>query len=191
MEDREKGRTNDAQQHLPVLYKEIELRCQAVAATRPNWPCRQGCDHCCRSLSEAPRLVRAEWRRLEAGLARLDETTHARVLKRLDAVARQASGPVICPFLDRRAGACRVYEERPAVCRTYGFYQSRDGGRFCQLVAEHTNDDRLRAERPSPWESDLVWGSQDAIDHEIEQRCGPVISLQSWLAEHLPPGTTS
>lgn len=167
---------------LPVLYAEIEQRCQAVAAARPTWPCHRGCDHCCRSLAEAPRLVRAEWDRLEEGLAQLSEAVRAKVEVRLDAVAHQMSGPVICPFLDRDAGACQVYEHRPAVCRTYGFYQSRDGGRFCHLVAEHVVDE-IASESSSPWESDLVWGSQSAVDQKLERRFGPAIALRQWFAE--------
>jgi Fe-S-cluster containining protein len=37
------------------------------------------------------------------------------------ALTEQKSRPIVCPMLDRSARACRVYANRPAACRTYGF----------------------------------------------------------------------
>ena len=35
-----------------------------------------------------------------------------------------------CPMLELPSGRCRIYEERPITCRTYGFAWSRDGAVF-------------------------------------------------------------
>ena len=34
-------------------------------AARPDWPCKRGCDDCCRSLASPMRISRAEWERIE------------------------------------------------------------------------------------------------------------------------------
>jgi Fe-S-cluster containining protein len=173
---------------LSELHAQIEERCRKVAETRPPWPCHRGCDSCCRNLAEAPRLVRAEWQRLERGLEELADDVRAEVETRLEGVAAQEGGPVLCPFLDTEAGACRVYEHRPAACRTYGFYQDRDGGRYCHLVEAHVEDDGPedrnddRAALRSVFEG-IIWGSQPAIDQELERHLGPTIPLRRWWRE--------
>jgi Fe-S-cluster containining protein len=35
-----------------------------------------------------------------------------------------------CPMLELPSGRCRIYEERPITCRTYGFAWSKDGAVF-------------------------------------------------------------
>lgn len=163
---------------LPILYRQIEHRCSEVAQTAEPWPCHKGCDHCCRHLSEAPRLVEAEWRRLEEGLQTLSAEDRAGVEDRLRRVAEQETGPVVCPFLNTGKGACRVYDYRPAACRTYGFYQSRGGGLYCHQVEEHVE---ALESGSSPWDSPIVWGSQEGVDRDLEDQFGPTIGLKDWL----------
>lgn len=127
--------------------------------------------------------MRAEWRHLDAALDRLPPAIRADVEARLGDAAAATRGPVVCPFLDRDQGACRVYDARPAVCRTYGYYRSRDGGRFCHLVEAHV-------EPPtdgSPALDDvIVWGSQDAVDRRLDRAEGPTVPLVEWLREGRP-----
>lgn len=165
---------------LSELHAQIEERCRKVAEARPPWPCHRGCDHCCRNLAEAPRLVGAEWQRLEQGLEGLADDVRAEVEARLEEVAAQEEGKVLCPFLDTDAGACRVYEHRPAACRTYGFYQDRDGGCYCHLVEAHVDD----GETPRSVFEGIVWGSQQAIDRQLEHRWGAMIPLRQWWRQH-------
>lgn len=93
-----------AQRALTALHLEVHGRAQALAAQHgERLQCKKGCSSCCvDDLTvfevEAERIRRA----------------YPQVL------AHQAAHPPGgCAFLDS-AGACRVYEARPYVCRTQG-----------------------------------------------------------------------
>ncbi|MBW4469884.1 MAG: hypothetical protein KME45_05710 [Stenomitos rutilans HA7619-LM2] len=45
---------------LQRLDAQIEARAQAIRADRDWWPCRRGCDACCRRLAYPPELSAAE-----------------------------------------------------------------------------------------------------------------------------------
>ncbi|MEM9557950.1 MAG: YkgJ family cysteine cluster protein [Acidobacteriota bacterium] len=164
---------------LPTLDNEIDRRVADLVAARPDWPCRTGCDACCRSLAEPLRLTAAEWRRLEAGLEALPPEERSTVEARLADAARGSERPHICPFLDRRRGRCRVYAHRPIACRTYGFYRGRDGGRFCGLVAETIEETESEATGPSSG-TQVIWGNHDAVERRLERDAGPSIPLADW-----------
>ncbi len=164
---------------LPILYREIEDRCRETAESLPPWPCRRGCDDCCRRLAEPPRLVREEWRRIEIGLQGLAPEVRSEIEDRLVATAELDTGPVVCPFLELESGACGIYDHRPSTCRTYGFYQLRDGAAYCRIVEEHADRDT----EASPWASKIVWGRQESIDHRLKQAYGAPIPLRQWLRE--------
>lgn len=85
--------------------------------------------------------------------------------------------PVVCPFLERDRGECRVYAHRPAACRAYGFYRGRAHDAFCGLIEDSL--DVLEAAGPP-----IVWGNHDALEDELERRFGPRIGLVEWFAEH-------
>lgn len=157
---------------LPLLDQEIDDRVQNLIDTQPDWPCRKGCDHCCRSLAEPLRITVAEWRRLEAGLAHLPESTRQEIETRLPAAARQSERPHVCPFLELTSGACQVYEHRPAACRAYGFFRARNGGRFCGLVQSMIDEHG---------EDGLIWGNHDALELRLERAYGEAIPLATWL----------
>ena len=52
---------NQAQQKLLDLEQRIEVRVQDIRASREWWPCRRGCDRCCRQLAQPPELSLQEW----------------------------------------------------------------------------------------------------------------------------------
>lgn len=150
---------------LLTLYGDIERRTRATTETHAWWPCRRGCDTCCHRLAEIPRMVRAEWEMLRDGLDRLAPEARAGVDARIAELAlRERAGTlsrhVVCPMLDREAGACLVYEHRPGACRTYGFYVERGLGLHCDLITEAVAE-RLRDEEP------IVWGNAEGIDAEL------------------------
>lgn len=157
---------------LPIIDREISDRVENLIAERPEWPCRKGCDHCCRSLAEPLRITLAEWRRLESALERLPEPIRRKVESRLQAAAQQNERPHVCPFLERASGACLVYEKRPAACRAYGFFRARTGGRFCDLVQTMIE---------SEGEEGLVWGNHDSLEQRLERAYGDTVTLAAWL----------
>ncbi len=64
----------------------IEFRVQAIRVDRDWWPCRCGCDFCCRHLAHPPELSPAEWERVNAAVAGLPTSIQASVEQRIDAL---------------------------------------------------------------------------------------------------------
>jgi Fe-S-cluster containining protein len=157
---------------LTQLYADIDARVRAIRDGHHDWPCRQGCDGCCRRLAEIPRLTAAEWDWLRDGLAALPPEQLRDIGEDIAALAGQQARPLVCPLLDRRAGACRVYAHRPAACRTYGFYVQRDQGLYCNDIASRVAN--------GDW-AEVVWGNQDAAERRL---CGLGDSrdLTEWFA---------
>lgn len=157
---------------LTQLHADIEARVRAIRDDNPDWLCRQGCDGCCRRLAEVPRLTAEEWAWLRDGLAALPSERLREIGQDIDALAEQTSRPLVCPLLDRSAGACLVYAHRPVACRTYGFYVQRDKGLYCKDI-----ESRVAG---GGW-AGVVWGNQDAIDLRL---CGlgDTRDLTEWFA---------
>lgn len=156
---------------LRILYEEIAARAAAISSSTPDWPCRRGCDHCCRHLACLPELVPDEWSQIEAGLAGLPPEPRAAIEDRLAALQTGARPPFTCPFLDPDNGACHIYSHRPAACRTYGFYVLRDAGSYCGIIRERVESGAC---------SSVVWGNHEAVDTRLDQ-LGPKIPIREWL----------
>ncbi len=157
---------------LPELHADIEARVQAIRNEHPDWLCGLGCDGCCRRLAEIPLLTAVEWDWLQEGLAALPSELLLEIGRGVAALAEQASRPIVCPLLDCSAGACRVYEHRPAACRTYGFYIQREQGLYCSDIASRVAG--------GAW-ADVVWGNQDVIDRRL-LALGDSRELTEWFA---------
>lgn len=152
---------------LEELRAGVAARCDATFAAHPEWPCRAGCDHCCRNLAREMELCAGEWSEVERGLTALNEDRQREIAARMDAAA---GAPHVCPFLNLDSGQCSIYAHRPLACRTYGFYAGRDGGRYCGMIRE-----RVEA---GQWQ-DVVWGNHDAVVAQY-QSGGPMLELQEW-----------
>jgi Fe-S-cluster containining protein len=142
------------------IYEDVARRADATTSEHAWWPCRRGCDACCRRLADVPRMVRAEWELLEEGLDALLPDVRAQVDARIEALAASPSaslGPITCPMLDEAAGVCLVYAHRPAACRTYGFYVERGLGLHCAQITEAVEEAATRDET-------IVWGNQEGVD---------------------------
>ena len=50
------------------LHSDIYDRVRSISEDNNDWPCRVGCDNCCRRLAEIPQLTMAEWNFLREGL---------------------------------------------------------------------------------------------------------------------------
>jgi Fe-S-cluster containining protein len=102
---------------------------------------------------------------MEQGISALPAHHQKAIAERLQMLSPQT--PVVCPFLDQDAGACLIYEHRPAACRTYGFYVERDKGLWCGRIASADT-------------TDVVWGNQCAVDCRLDD-LGPRINLREWF----------
>ncbi|BDC48493.1 hypothetical protein F183_A08090 [Bryobacterales bacterium F-183] len=144
-----------------LLYKiqsSVEHRTQSIRDSHPDWPCRKGCDDCCRSLASEPLLSEPEWRLLEPVLTP--------DLKQRIATGANAPRPVTCPLLDLATGACLVYAVRPLACRTYGYYAERDKVLGCY---------RIEALSDAP----VLWGNHARFDSEAAE-LGSTKPLSEW-----------
>lgn len=169
---------------LLAIYDDVERRTRATGEAHAWWPCRRGCDTCCRRLADVPRLVRAEWELLQEGLAALSPEVRVAVLARIEDLAsaeREGRLPrhITCPMLDEAEGACRVYAHRPGACRTYGFYVERGIGLHCDQITEAVAQ---RAESDDP----IVWGNQEGVDAALARVAGgaapaTALPLTAWL----------
>ena len=154
------------------LHREVDSRASKIASSQIHWPCRRGCNTCCRRLAELPRLARAEWDLLEEGLARLPGPLQVQIGERIHAL-RPGERPTVCPFLDREAGSCLVYEYRPVACRTYGFYVERDRGLYCGQIEERVNSGEFAG---------VVWGNVAGVEARVEG-LGERIGLPEWFSD--------
>lgn len=114
--------------------------------------------------------------------ARLPPEVRAEVRARLDATTRDGStAHVTCPLLDTGTGACRVYDQRPAACRAYGFYVARGGdGLWCGQITEEL---AARGEAADA----IVWGNADALERELAAIAGEPVAMAEWFASHPEP----
>ncbi|MBR8837270.1 MAG: YkgJ family cysteine cluster protein [Stigonema ocellatum SAG 48.90 = DSM 106950] len=150
---------NDAGQKLQILDERVESRVKAIRADRDWWPCRRGCDHCCRHLACPPELSREEWVRIEDAIAVLATPIRTEIEQKIDAllvqIAEDTVGQhVVCPYLDDRSGSCLIYDARPIACRTYGFFVARDHNQYCHIIDTEVTS---RSDRG------IVWGNAEAI----------------------------
>lgn len=148
-----------------MLLDDVERRVAAMEASHGAWPCRAGCDACCRSLGAVPSVTEAELDQLWPAIEALPDAPA--VFQRIEALP--SAGPIVCPLLDEHSGRCRVYAARPVACRTYGFYAGRDGDYWCDRVTAHVGDRR----------DTLIAGNQLAVDRTRDHHLGPSIDLVS------------
>lgn len=157
---------------LAELQEAVASRCGEIQQQRPDWPCRKGCDQCCRNLARLPELRRPEWELLEAGLAELRTDQRDAVRERLQVLSGQSGPPYACPFLDDSSGCCLVYAHRPMACRTYGFYRERDKGLYCEMIRERADSGEFDR---------VVWGNTEGLDSRMAAM-GERIPLLEWVS---------
>jgi uncharacterized protein len=159
---------------LHVLHSDIEFRAHQIMDSQRDWPCRRGCDYCCRHLAALPQASEVEWRRLSEALIVLPEHAVQHIKTRLtDLITQPDVKPITCPFLDKDNGSCMVYEARPTACRTYGFYAARDGGLYCPDVANRVEQGDY---------AQVIWGNAESLDVRIKE-LGDQVELLTWIRE--------
>lgn len=157
---------------LVSIQDAIQTRVSAITEARSDWPCRAGCDHCCRHLAAVPEITHAEWDLLSEGISALTPDIQQGIQERTRAL-NVASHPFTCPLLDLSSGRCLTYAHRPLACRTYGFYVERGEGLYC---------DQIRSLADGGLLDDIVWGSQAGVE-ERTAPLGPKRSLVDWLGD--------
>jgi Fe-S-cluster containining protein len=144
------------------IQEQVQTRTEEIAAAHGNWPCRKGCDDCCRHLASVPRVTRDEWLLMETAL-------NANLRERIRDSA-QKTRPVVCPLLDEESGACLIYAVRPVACRSYGFYAERDKVLGCHRIEALARGSHA-----------VIWGNHEALDERLAQ-IGLTRELFEWLA---------
>ena len=159
---------------LHVIQEEVRVRVEQINAAYESehaaWPCRKGCDECCRRLASVPIVTKAEWELIAAYLDSLEPDAAVLLRARIRESAT-ASRPVVCPLLDTGSGTCLVYESRPVACRAYGFYVEREKVLGCS-----------RIESVAEQSAHVIWGNHIALEEKV-QSLGPAAELYRWLEE--------
>ncbi|WP_224362152.1 YkgJ family cysteine cluster protein [Hyalangium versicolor] len=104
---------NEAQRRaLAELYERLEARAADTTRERTWWPCRMGCDHCCRHLADPLSITALEWTVLWEGFLQLPRETQAEIRARAaeweQAGAKQ---PYTCPLLDANVVIAQALEQ--------------------------------------------------------------------------------
>jgi Fe-S-cluster containining protein len=155
------------------LHADIETRVASIQGQYPDWPCRLGCDACCKNLAAIPELSAPEWGLLREGLAALPAGKLEELAGQINALARDPLRPIQCPLLDTSLGACRVYAHRPLACRSYGFYVERGVGLYCKAIEARVDCGDF---------TEVIWGNQEALDSR-SRAWGRRRKLTEWFGD--------
>ena len=162
--------TGTVKELLVSIQQSIDARVSGIVDVQRSWPCRAGCDRCCRHLAAIPEITAPEWALMSAGRHALPEAVQRAVTERMRAL-EDATYPFTCPLLDTPSGLCLVYEHRPLACRTYGFYVEHGIALYCEEIRAPADAGRL---------DDVVWGNQATVD-DRSVGLGVKRSLIDWL----------
>ena len=153
---------------LDHIRQHVAARVDAICSADPAWPCRKGCDDCCRSLASVPVVSMEEWRQISAALDAMPAGQASELRTRIRESA-SALRPVTCPLLDTNSGSCLVYEARPIACRSYGFYAERGKVLGCDRIVTISTQ-----------QSGIVWGNHTMLEQQLDT-LGPATELFVWL----------
>jgi Fe-S-cluster containining protein len=156
---------------LTELHDDIDERVSAIRLENPDWLCKMGCDGCCHRLAQIPELTIAEWTLFREGFATLSDEKQQEIRQNVATLSSQSPRSIVCPMLDKAAGACLIYAYRPVACRTYGFYVERDKGLYC-------HDIELRVEQGEL--NNVVWGNHDTVNRHLD-KLGDKRNLVEWF----------
>lgn len=154
---------------LHQIQQAVQARVEQTISAHANWPCRKGCDDCCRHLASLPRITREEWQLIATALQALPYATAELVRARVQEAASR-SRPYTCPMLDTSTGSCLIYDARPVACRSYGFYVEREYILGCSRIES--------IQRDAP---DVIWGNHATLEEQLRS-LSPRAELPEWLA---------
>jgi Fe-S-cluster containining protein len=159
---------------LHVIQENVRSRVEEIEALNGNWPCRKGCDDCCKQLAAVPTVTEPEWRAIADAIQNLPEQT-ANVIRQRIRDSTHLYRPIVCPMLDTSSGACLIYDARPVACRSYGFYVERADVLGCSRI-------EAIADSNAP----VVWGNHVALNERLSAM-GSASELHVWLASECAP----
>ena len=185
------------------LYWLIDYLCFAVDQAYPGLPCKNGCFECC--TTNVFRVTALEWEAVQRGLAKLPPERRAAIYaaaravfgdKRaaLEGVAAQWTAlarpdpadydavALACPMLD--GGRCSIYDDRPAICRGYGYSSARVNGTSSLLLC-HTHGPAWMAALDAQGYEQLPMPSWNPVQATLEQlnEGRPIKPLPLWLLD--------
>jgi Fe-S-cluster containining protein len=185
------------------LYYLLDYLSFAVERAYPEIPCGQGCSYCCNN--QVFRVTDLEWQTLKSGLLALDESQRAGVFARAraefgahrEALEQMAtlwsahervepdlhrSTPKGCPMLVE--GRCSVYEDRPAICRGYGYFSATIEGTASLLICQQLGPDWIRQLENAGIEQ-VPMPNWNPVQRQLEQLNGQgaIKPLPLWLLE--------
>ncbi len=118
-------RIKNSEARARVVYKEINLAVDKLFrndVVKQSVTCHKGCSACCHSLigitSEEADLLATKIRRGEVSVDLSLMAVQASTVDNAHAWYRLSYDQRACPFLDNNTKSCKVYEDRPAVCRS-------------------------------------------------------------------------
>lgn len=167
--DNDRGTNGQPLTNLDRICQVVANRVERIASNHAFWPCRRGCDDCCRSLASVPRVSQPEWRCIAKAIDEMPAAVGCELRQRIRDSAF-ASRPVTCPLLEASTGSCLIYDARPIACRSYGFYAERDKVLGCDCIVT------ISQQKP-----DVIWGNHPALEEQMDD-LGPAAELFIWLA---------
>jgi len=164
----------DSDSILIAIFDEIDHRVNSITQAQPAWPCQQGCDLCCRRLPFLPEITLAEWETLHTGFRQLPNSLQEIVRQKVETavIQEQQDAYISCPLLNEEKGECLVYPYRPADCRMYGFYVTRSGNRWCEMIQERYE---------AGFAEGIILGNQQSVDRRLEEIYGESQSIAVWF----------
>jgi Fe-S-cluster containining protein len=113
------------QAKVEFIHRELDLAIEKVfrdPAVKQHVQCSKGCSHCCHSLigitEEEAELYATMIKRGEVEVDLSLLSFQANVVENSRAWYQLPFSQRACPFLDSQTQQCKIYDQRPAVCRT-------------------------------------------------------------------------
>lgn len=194
------------------IYYLIDELVKKVNSTYPYAPCKDKCSSCCKSYG-LPRVTAIEWQNIHKFLLNdlpeekrksLIEQTKRIYLNQIPALLEEQERIKIsytrinpedwpkkpdlknlqCPFLVD--DSCSIYQARPAICRSYGFFSIKRGEHSslftCNMAAEEIFA-RLK-ERGIEYWALPIWNKFSDKLYELNGK-NAVATLPLWIFSHL------
>lgn len=122
------------------IYHLANKLVRAVSENVSEHPCHKGCRHCC--CNNPFRILEAEWEAIKKYVKAQPPEFAEKILATANEMAEAFKGDVeaiaqkwtesqviqevhntmLCPFLDPKAGTCKIYPVRPLSCRCHGYF---------------------------------------------------------------------